>query len=1082
MPDAAAPIEVFYSYAHEDETLRNALEKHLSLLRRQGLISSWHDRQIVPGTDWAKAISTHLETATLILLLISVDFLASDYCYGIEVERAMERHEVGEARVIPILLRPVENWRSTRFGKLQALPSNGIPVVSWHNQDNAFVNIVQGIRIVLQHIYPLPVNTSSAELPPIWDVPHPHNPIFMDPDDVLTRLDAQFQEGKATAPSQPQAISRLGSIGKRQVVRENNLGSGSFYFKERSFALLALLVGLIGLPAVLVPLAHIISPSPWLAILFVISGWGLAFVGSLLTEIWQRLKAPWVEALANTFDQMLRSEVSHYHARYCEYFVYEHRNLDVKGTITRGAYTLAVKDVFVELCLDPKPSHETSSDPLHVPMALRSKNHTIWEFLAAQGLRDQGLALLGPPGSGKTTLLRHIGLAVIQHTQPREAKWLPQQLPVLLFLREHVQAITVSDSYSLADAVRDHVQRWPSSMPAGWIEHRLDRGQCLVLLDGLDEVANVLQRKQVVVWVERQMINYHRNRFLLTSRPFGYRRNPLAGVTILEVQPFTFQQAETFVMNWYLANEIRSTGHNDPGVQMTAERSARDLLRRLREMPALLDLAVNPLLLTMIATVHQYRGTLPGARIGLYEEICEVFLGKRQEARGVQQNLRADQRQLVLQPLAYIMMLWGIRDISSLQAEQAIEKSLRQVSMTLTPHNFLDDIQNSSGLFLERELGIYSFTHKTFQEYLAAVSIKEEGQERILVDQVQNDWWHETIRLYCAKADATAIIEACLQATTTETLILALECQREALRVEQATQHRLQMVIDQGIEDADLERRRVTAEVLLSQRLRQMYALDERTFIATSLVTHAEYQLFLDERQQQGEHYQPDHWETGQFPVGQGKMPALGMRRSDAHAFCEWLSQHEGKIWQYRLPYTKDIESRDRGIWKELPELTGYWIENEQRFAWSQMQIPSSMYVYILEILDRVLDFHLAHALTLDRLHTRVREIDRVRTRVRDYIRTLDLYLDLDHALDLASNSRRASNSDRVLGFDLARSLDRVRNASLTLALDRARDSIHESVLALDLYIQLLILQERRAGRLPAWEGILLVKERQQDV
>ncbi len=78
--DALAPLMVFYSYAHEDERLRRKLEKHLSLLRQQGMITEWNDRQILPGTDWAHVIDTHLMTAQIILLLISPDFLASDYC------------------------------------------------------------------------------------------------------------------------------------------------------------------------------------------------------------------------------------------------------------------------------------------------------------------------------------------------------------------------------------------------------------------------------------------------------------------------------------------------------------------------------------------------------------------------------------------------------------------------------------------------------------------------------------------------------------------------------------------------------------------------------------------------------------------------------------------------------------------------------------------------------------------------------------------------------------------------------------------------------------------------------------------
>src|SRR5260370_35032623 len=103
MSDASTPVEVFYSYAHEDEAFRKTLEKHLSLLQRQGLITAWHDRHILPGTGWSQAIDEHLERASVILLLISADFRASDYCYALELRRALQRNQATEARAIPIL-------------------------------------------------------------------------------------------------------------------------------------------------------------------------------------------------------------------------------------------------------------------------------------------------------------------------------------------------------------------------------------------------------------------------------------------------------------------------------------------------------------------------------------------------------------------------------------------------------------------------------------------------------------------------------------------------------------------------------------------------------------------------------------------------------------------------------------------------------------------------------------------------------------------------------------------------------------------------------------------------------------------
>src|SRR5258708_22257879 len=144
-------VNVFLSYAHKDKVLRDQLDEHLSLLKRLKLIRTWHDRDIMPGTEWRQAIDTHLNAAHLILLLISPAFMSSEYCYTKEMKRAVERHEAGEAYVIPIILRPVD-WQDAPFGKLQALPSNALPVTLWRNKDKAFLDIAQGIRKAVEEL------------------------------------------------------------------------------------------------------------------------------------------------------------------------------------------------------------------------------------------------------------------------------------------------------------------------------------------------------------------------------------------------------------------------------------------------------------------------------------------------------------------------------------------------------------------------------------------------------------------------------------------------------------------------------------------------------------------------------------------------------------------------------------------------------------------------------------------------------------------------------------------------------------------------------------------------------------------
>jgi hypothetical protein len=153
--------EIFFSYAHEDEVLRDELAKHLKLLERQGIIKAWHDRNITAGEEWKTAINTNLESAEIILLLVSADFLASDYCYDIEMKRALERHECNQARVIPIILRPVD-WHQSPFSKLVALPTDGKAITTWLNQDEAFTNIVKGLRKVIDQLKGMLLDSSPV--------------------------------------------------------------------------------------------------------------------------------------------------------------------------------------------------------------------------------------------------------------------------------------------------------------------------------------------------------------------------------------------------------------------------------------------------------------------------------------------------------------------------------------------------------------------------------------------------------------------------------------------------------------------------------------------------------------------------------------------------------------------------------------------------------------------------------------------------------------------------------------------------------------------------------------------------------
>ncbi|GHO50830.1 FxSxx-COOH system tetratricopeptide repeat protein [Ktedonospora formicarum] len=202
-------VEVFISCAQKDERYLQQLKNHLSVLERQGLISVWHHHLILPGTNSEKAIDEHINTASIIILLISADFIASDYCYSVEMKQALKRHGTNTARVIPVVVRPC-NWQELPIGGLQPLPANARPINQWKSTDDAWQQVVTGLRGIIYDLLLL-----STKLP--WMIPYPHNSFFLGRDELLSQIHARFQ---GMIISQPQAISGLGGIGKTQIAVE----------------------------------------------------------------------------------------------------------------------------------------------------------------------------------------------------------------------------------------------------------------------------------------------------------------------------------------------------------------------------------------------------------------------------------------------------------------------------------------------------------------------------------------------------------------------------------------------------------------------------------------------------------------------------------------------------------------------------------------------------------------------------------------------------------------------------------------------------------------------------------------------
>ena len=233
------PVKIFFCYAHEDEGLLNKLKRHIWPLRRQGLIDVWHDRDISAGTEWEQEISQHLNTAQIILLLVSPDFLYSEYCYGVEMKQAIERHQRGEAQVIPIIIRPVY-WQGI-LGLLQALPKDGLPITDpeWHTLDRALYNVTEGIRTVIELISVKSTTQAVEEQLVQFSAPSvetPAHPLTAEP--KLPVVEAPKQ-----AHSQPSKVPEAVSVPSAVHVPKQVLAKSLLSLKLETLSLLRTLTG-----------------------------------------------------------------------------------------------------------------------------------------------------------------------------------------------------------------------------------------------------------------------------------------------------------------------------------------------------------------------------------------------------------------------------------------------------------------------------------------------------------------------------------------------------------------------------------------------------------------------------------------------------------------------------------------------------------------------------------------------------------------------------------------------------------------------------------------------------------------------
>jgi len=435
------------------------------------------------------------------------------------------------------------------------------------------------------------------------------------------------------------------------------------------------------------------------------------------------------------------------------------------------------------------------------------------------------LVVLGDPGCGKTTLLRYLALTYARDLPPaggevEEGASLVKQrlqldehrLPVLLPLRDFARYLEkecpdvgADGPKLLLDYLRLYFANQNLALLADFFESRLTNGECVVLLDGVDEVASMVTRQRAARIIERFTLAYPANRYVVTSRVVGYTSGARLGAdyAITTVRDFTDDDVARFARHWNRAVEIVLAGGETDYVLRKAEAEAAKLIRAIRNNARVRELAVNPLLLTVIALVQRYRAQLPERRVELYEEAIEVLLVQWDAVKGlpataVLQGLELDggDRRSMLEPVALWMMEQRAREIEldDLRKQlappfQALLKDWRQTAKAVD--GFVQLINARSGLLTERGQSVYAFSHLTFQEHLAARAVADrEDYVAYTLARMGDSWWREVVLLEAGylstqgKRRATELIRAMMDHGEKEpepyyNLVLAAEALRD---------------------------------------------------------------------------------------------------------------------------------------------------------------------------------------------------------------------------------------------------------------------------------------------------------------
>lgn len=366
------------------------------------------------------------------------------------------------------------------------------------------------------------------------------------------------------------------------------------------------------------------------------------------------------------------------------------------------------------------------------------------------------LVIQGQAGSGKSTLLQWAAVHSAAQEFPAGLETWNNTIPFFIRLRELVQREFPTPEEFPAMVARNQA----GTLPTGWVHQQLETGRAVVLIDGVDELSQS-KRVEMLEHLEQLVEDFPRARYIISSRPAAVKEDhwpewhdwlKRAEFTQLELQPMSVEQIHCFIDQWHKALAATVPSPED---QAEVDELPDNLKRLLRQRLPLSKLATSPLLCAMLCALHRDRGqNLPSERLKLYQECCELLLSRRDEGRKVAlepdyPRLTETQRLVLVQDFAYWMMHNGYSDVEVGQADDRFGKTLTGLSVppTTTGRGVRRFLVERSSLLREPVVGRIDFTHRTFQEFLAAQRAVDEGNIGFLIESARSAEWRETIIL-----------------------------------------------------------------------------------------------------------------------------------------------------------------------------------------------------------------------------------------------------------------------------------------------------------------------------------------------